>query len=340
MTLPSDMDGDNMNTLLDDAFDVEDAFLKKFLPKDDAEKLSEKEKDEDDSTDADDTPADDDSDESPEDGAEGDEDSEDKGQRKYADDSDETYVKIKEGDQEHEVSVRDLKRLWGQEAALTKKSQAVADQRKAVEADAQKYVASSQVLLERAMKRFEPFANVDFFLAAQQLSPEEYTALRDQAQTAYEDVKFLQSALDTHMASQAQAQRAALVEAAKSAVKELSGDPEKGGIEGWNEKLYDDIRAYAVTQGVPQETVNTLVDPSAIRVLHKAMLFDRGKSKVVTKKVNKTPKKIVKTTTNPDAARSATKGGGEKVAMAKLRQSGSTDDAADAFLAKWASADD
>lgn len=340
MTLPSAKDGDNTNTLVED-FNAEDAFIKRFLPTDetDATKPSDKGKDEeDDSAPTEEEDAGDGSDESPEADDESDENGEDGKQRKYADDGDDTYVKIKVEDVEHEVSVKDLKRLWGQEKALTQKSQAVAEQRKAVEAEQQRYVVSTKALLERAQARFEPYAKVDFLLAAKELSPEEYTALRDEAEKAYADVKFLEAELGGVMQSIANEQRTALVEQARKTVQAVS-DPETG-IEGWSEKLYDDIRAYAITQGVPQDVVNTLVDESAIRILHKAMQYDRGKSKVKTMKVNKTTKKVVKTTTNPEETRRITKGAGQTKAMERLRKENSTDAATDAFLARWASDED
>ncbi len=345
MTLPSNVDGANTNSLTDD-FSAEDAFLKRFLPTedtdaDDEDQPSDEGKDEDtDSTPADDEDTDDTSDQDGPEGEDGDdEDGEEtaKDKRKYTD-SDETYVKIKVEDVEHEVSVKDLKRLWGQEAALTQKSQKVADQRKAVEAAQERNVAATEALLQRAYARFEPYAKVDFLLASRELSPEEYTALRDEAQRAYDDVKFLQTELDGYIADRSTKEREALVEQAKATIQELS-DPEKG-IEGWSEKVYDDIRAYAVTQGVDQSIVNQLVDASAIRILHKAMLFDRGKSKVVTKKVNKTPKKIVKTSTNSEVTKSVTKDSANRKATERLRKEGTTDAAADAFLAMWSSDDE
>src|SRR5262249_47659052 len=51
--------------------------------------------------------------------------------RKYAEED--AYAKVKVGDQELEVSVKDLKRLHGQEAALTRRSQEVAAERKATQ---------------------------------------------------------------------------------------------------------------------------------------------------------------------------------------------------------------
>lgn len=182
---------------------------------------------------------------------------------------------------------------------------------------------------------------MDFVLAAKELSPEEYTALRNEAQKAYEDVQFLQSEVETVVKTINNQSQTALVEQAREAVKVLSSDPKDGGIDGWSEKLYDDIRAYAVTNaGIPAEVVNKLVDPAAIRVLHKAMLFDRGTSKVTTTKVNKTPKKVVKTSNNPETTKQVSKKSKKTDADKRLAKDGSTDSAADAFLARWESDDE
>jgi hypothetical protein len=158
MTRPSDMDGEQ-----DDfgAEDGTDAFLKNFLPNDaDAEKKpSEKGKDDDSKP----TPEADDEDEAAEKPAESDDEGEEETpQRKYAEDDDATYVKVKVGEEEHEVSVKDLKRLWGQESALTQKSQQVAEARKAVETEQQRYITGTAAMLDRAKARYEPYSLKSF----------------------------------------------------------------------------------------------------------------------------------------------------------------------------------
>src|SRR5512139_1810678 len=282
-----------------------DDFLKSFLPPDALKKKpsegtpesnveeTKPEEQEPETPESDESP---DKDESEESSEETDEKAE---KRTYADDEG-TYVKVKVGDTEHEVPVKDLKRLFGQEASLTQKSQQVADERKQVEAELAKNTAATQALLERAKARFEPYSKVDFLLAAQQLSPEEYTALRNEATKAYEDVQFLDQHLGAYMQQINAQQQTSLRERATVSLKELSSDDPDKGIPGFNEKVYDELRSYATSKlGVPPDIMNNLVDAWGIRVLHKAMLYDRGKDGVVTTKVNKTPKKIVKTTTTP-----------------------------------------
>jgi hypothetical protein len=258
--------------------------------------------------------------------------------RKYADEG--AYVKVKVGDEVHEVPVKDLERLFGQEKALTQKSMEASTQRTAADAELQKNVAATGALLDRAKARFEPFSKVDFLLAAKELSAEDYTNLRNAAASAYEDVQFLEQNLNSHMQAAQTKQNETLATQAKEALKTLSGPAEKGGIEGWTEALYNDIRGFAVSQGLDARIVNQLVDPVAIKMLYNAMLFTRGQSKVVTTKVNKTPTKVVKTTTSPDAAKVTQSSDKVKKALKNLKETGSTDSAADAFMARWKDNDD
>jgi hypothetical protein len=341
---PIDNDGANMNAAMDEDQAVE-AFLRQL---DDAPKKEPSDKrEETDTTTDEDAPEHEDADEADEhdapsddDGDEGEEEEDDKPARKYAEDEG-IYVKIKVGDEEQEVAVKDLKRLFGQEAALTKRSQEVADRRKQIDTEAAKYLAQTQALLTRAQERAKPYMELDFLALSRNpnISDEELTALRREAQSAMEDVQFLTSETENFMREIEQRQFNSLRETAAQAIKELS-DPVKG-LPGWSEKLYDDIRAHAIAAGAPQDVVSRLVDPWAIRLIHDAMMFKRGKSKVVTDKVNKVnkgPKRVVKTSTNPSVTKASQSTKASK-ALNRLRMTGSADDATDAFLASLESSD-
>lgn len=248
------------------------------------------------------------------------------------------YVKVKVGDEEHEVPVKDLQRLYGQEQALTKKSMEVAETRKTADAELAKNVAASTALLERAKARFEPFSKIDFLLAAKDLSAEDYTSLRAAATAAYEDVQFLQSNMHTFAQEAQTRQHESLITQAKESLKVLGGPVDQGGIEGWNEALYNDIRKFGISAGLKPEIVHNLVDAAAIRLLNDAMLYRKGASKVITQRVNKSPTKVIKTKTAPEANTPGDKTNVNKAAK-KLRASGSTDDAAEMLMAGWASRD-
>jgi len=240
---------------------------------------------------------------------------------------DEKVVKIKVDDEELEVSVKDLKRLYGQEAALTKKSQALANQRKEVEAANTKAAAQLDRLYQKAAQRWEPYAKIDMLVASKQLDGDAFAALRAEAQAAYDDYRFITQEVDTFVKTANEQRQQQLKTAADNAVKVLQ---EK--VPGWNQTVYDEVRAYAEATGMPKNVVDGIVDPAALLMIHKAMQFDKAKS-VVTKKINKTPTKVLKTTKAVSTQNTSV----DKTAKAKQRlaNSGSTDDAADLFLARW-----
>lgn len=241
---------------------------------------------------------------------------------------DDKVVKVKVGDEELEVSVKDLKRLYGQEAAITKKNQALATERKSVEANGQKLAAQMQRVYDKVSARWEPYSKIDMLVASKQLDTEQFTALRAEAQSAYEDFQFITQEVDTFVKDATAQQQANLNTSAKEAIKVL-----KDAIPGWNQTVYNDVRKYAIDKGMPQETINNLVDPYAIEMIHKAMQFDKAKI-VVTKKKVIQPKKVIKTTKVTTA--SDIKTDKNSKAYNKLRASGSVDDAADLFMARWA----
>jgi hypothetical protein len=244
---------------------------------------------------------------------------------------DEALVKIKVDGEELEVSVKDLKRLYGQEAALTRKSQEAAAKRKEAEAAAMKASATLQKMYEKAAAKWEPYSKIDYLVAQKQLDTDAFAALRAEAQAAYEDFRFISEEADTFVKQTQAQQQQQLQEAAKEAVKVL-----REAIPNWSPTLYDQIREYAIGTGMDAEVVNNLVDPVAIQLLHKARLYDESK-KIATKKKVVAPKKVVKSTvtSNPQSM----KADATVKAKKTLQTSGSVDDAANLFLSRWANED-
>lgn len=280
------------------------------------------------------------------------EDSEDEDQEDETDDEDEdegeddedepqilenldTKVKIKVDGEERTVSVKDLTRLYGQEASLTRKSQEVSELRKKAEDEGARYASASEALLKRALEKYAPYSKIDWVVAQSKLEPDELVALRTEARAAAEEVMFFKNQADEVFA-QAQADREEqLLTAAKECMDVLS-NPETG-IEGWSQSLYDDIRAYAVKQGMDQEAVDMMVDPVAFKLIDKARRYDQAKAtaKTKTKKKAKAPKKVAKSKTkgtalgtNPDT----------DAALKRFRTSGDPKDAAALLEARWADA--
>ena len=88
-----------------------------------------------------------------------------------------------------QVSLKSLKRLHGQEASLTRKSQEVAAKRKEAEEALGKADISYRKLLERAESRMKPYAEVDMLVASRQMSSEDFAAFRKEAKAAEDDPK-------------------------------------------------------------------------------------------------------------------------------------------------------
>jgi len=266
-----------------------------------------------------------------------DDDEGDKGKKpskSYA--SEEALVKIKVDGQEVEASIKDLKRLYGQEASLTRKSQEAAETKKKAEETGQRYYAGLEALLERAKKQAEPYANINFLSLTKDpnVSAEELAALSDAANRAFDNVRYLETELDGVVKKASEERQQAMMTQARETIKILS-DP-KTGIPGWSEDMYNDIRKFAVSAGMDSQVVNELVDPVAFRVLHMAMQYQKGKNAVVkTKKVDKTPKRIIKGT--PEEAIKKSKPQPNKQVMDRLYKSGHVDDATEAFLSRLGS---
>lgn len=253
--------------------------------------------------------------------------------KKYVDD-DNVYVKVKVGDQELEIPVKDLKKYAGQEAALTRKSQALAEQQKRVETDAQRYATGLSAITQRAEARANEFRKINFLALAKDpnVNAEQLSILQDEARKALEEEAFLKSELQTFSKTVEQQNTQQFQARAVATVKDLTDQASPNYIEGFNQKMYTDLLDFAVGEGIDREVAGQLVDAPVFKLLHMAMSFKKGASKVTTQKVNKTPKKIVKSSSSPVATN--LKASKEKQAMAKLKADGSMENAQNAFLAR------
>jgi hypothetical protein len=317
----------------------EDAPVRKLSKKEtDAEEDNENDngaEDEASEDDAQDEPSDDEDENEGDEDKENDEDEDDKPKRKFADDSDETYVKVKEGDTEHEVKVSDLKRLFGQEASLTRKSQEVATEREAVNAKRTENVTAYNALLQRATSRADKYRALPWtqYMKDPNIPADQLQALTAEANEAIQEETFIKNELTSYVEKITAEQKEAAKKQSAECIKAIKNPESPTHIKGWNDALYADIRNFAVEQGFDAKVVTSLNDPAAFKVLHMAMQFKKGATKVLTKKVNKTPTRIVKNSSATPAVRDNSKKLTAKTAVQKAVRSGSMDDAANAFFA-------
>lgn len=247
---------------------------------------------------------------------------------------DDAIVSITVDGEVQKVKVSALKRLHGQEASLTRKSQEVAAARKAVELEAERYMVSSQKLLTKAEERFAPFAKIDWMVAQQRLKPDEFAAIREEARAAHTELQFLKAEANEVLGQLHTERQEQLVETAKETVATLTRD-----VPGWNREVYDRVRTHAVETGMDPQVVNSVVDPAAIKLMHDAMRYRELKAKAATKRTS-TPaaaKRVVKqSSTTTGSMGTKTKA---EDARTRLSQTGKEQDAMAALLAGWESTD-
>ena len=249
--------------------------------------------------------------------------------------SDDQIVDIAVNGESKKVSVKDLKRLYGQEASLTKKSQDLATQRKQSEEQLAQTQMSYQKLLERAEARHKPYADIDMLVASREMDAETFTQLRQDAKQAEDDLKFLQEE-SGQLVSQAQQQhQEATKEAAAECVKVLEEQ-----LPEWGNELYSDIRDYAVKSGLPKEQVDQYTDPQVIMLINKARLYDQSKQSAKSKKAkaklskSKSGKKVLSSKKAPPSRKSIQKAKQQKQ-LDGLSSAKDLDDIADVLMSRW-----
>ena len=253
--------------------------------------------------------------------------------------TDETLVEIPVNGEIKQASIKELERLYGQEASLTRKSQETATKRKEAEDIIQKTSMSYQKLIERAEARFKPYSEVDMLVASRQMDADDFAQLRKEAQEAESDLKFLKEESDAFF-KEAQADYQKQDQAAAQECVRVLQD----NLPDWGNDLYNDIRSYAVSVGLPQDQVDQYVDPNVIMILNKARLYDMGKAAADQKKskavrVNKSAGKKVLRSRKAPATDADLRVQRQRKASQKLRSnpsiSGDLDDIADALMSRW-----
>jgi len=224
------------------------------------------------------------------------------------------------------LSVEEIKLGYLRQSDYTKKTQAVAEQRKANDDQSQHYESTLSALLTSSGADLSRFQNVNWEQAAVE-NPEQYKQAKaafEQTQKTYNNIK-LQS--DEHQQRMQQQTKTANKERAEESLTVL-----KSTIPNWNNDLYYSIGEYAKEAlGVDGEEFNDVHDHRLITALYKAMQFDRAKVET-QKKVKATPKKTL--SGKKAEPKSLGKKDNYRKARDRLKTSGSMEDAVQALLNK------
>jgi len=222
------------------------------------------------------------------------------------------------------LSAEELKLGYLRQSDYTKKTQAVAEQRKAFEAQTAEAEATMNALMSAAGADISRFQNVNWEQAAID-NPDQYRqakAAYEQAQSTYNLIK---AQADQFQTQQQQQTEAAQKEAAKESLTVL-----KTNIPNWNNDLYYQIGEYAQGLGVSGEEFNKVSDHRLITALWKAMQFDQAKQVTAKKKAKSSPTKTL-SGSKADSTKAVQSESARKT-RERLRKSGTVDDAAAALL--------
>lgn len=238
----------------------------------------------------------------------------------------EVEVQAESGKETRKLPIKELKLGYMRQQDYHRKTAEVARQRdevgakvrQGIEGERTRYLQALQELDAMLVESVAPeLKNVDWNHLATN-DPLKYVELRnrhEQQEKARSTVK--QKLQDEQAKAQVEAQEQAR-DRAQRAWQTLESD-----ITGWNAELYKSVLKQAESVGFTEAEASTWLDPRAIKLLHKAHLYDQLKvgKPPADKKVVAAPKAIAPTKPAPQSAQ-------RDKAKERLRSTGKTDDLA------------
>lgn len=262
------------------------------------------------------------------------EEQDDDGSEESNSDQDEQRFQVKVGGEEKELTLTELKSLAQQGADYTKKTQQVAEQRKALEAEQQaieeaKYMRDAYAERLQAMEQLlnaqQPTEDLESLKESDPIGYAVRVAEMSQnkeklyaIQAERNRIAEMQQAEQQQGMQQYLSQQAAVL---SESLPEYS-DPVKG------EALRSDLRSFAKNLGFSDQELSAVRDARHVMALYKAMQYDKlQQSKPqLNKRVSEPPKTIKSGNSN-----TATNTDQHKKAMAQLQKTGKIRDAVSAF---------
>jgi hypothetical protein len=187
-----------------------------------------------------------------------------------------------------QLTLEEVKLGYLRQSDYTRKTQAVAEQRKVVEDERQYYASTLNSLLTTVGADVQRFENVDWERAAVE-NPDQYRQAKQAYEQSLQTFNGIRGQVEDFVKRTKEAQEAALKAQAKESVAVL-----KANIPGWNNELYSQIGEYAQKElGFKPEEFNNIADARAIQSIWKAMQYDRGRKVATEKKVKVAPSKTL-----------------------------------------------
>ena len=249
-----------------------------------------------------------------------------------------TLYTVKVNGEDTEVTEDELIRGYSRQSDYTKKTQEIAEERRAIEAaqaqynselatlqqERQQYVDALSQVIQSSMAGLEQYNDIDWpTLKAE--DPIEYITKRDEYREMQENVRANQ-----HRAAAVQQQQETEMRDVKKRVLQEEHGKLVSAVPEWGDpttqkKLATDIRAYAIDQGYTPEEIGGLVDHRSLIVLMKAQKYDAlQKADVKSKKVKNKPKVVRAGSGTKKTQEGKSK---RRAQMKRLRGTGHLDDA-------------
>ena len=241
--------------------------------------------------------------------------------------------RVKVDGEEFEVSLDELRNGYQRQSDYTRKSQSLAEQRKAYEANLQA-VQNERQQYSHILENVGKFQDIE----VQKLNDIDWASLKDTDPMGYMEKRMeLQEAREksaqvkaeqTRIAHHSQQEHAVrmqdILQHEAGKLKEILpeyADPKSG--------LRDKLRDYALGLGFDQQDINNIADHRVVLVLHKAMLQDEAKNGAVKKVSKKVPKVLKSGTPESKTQRNQRTLKGKRQ---RLSKTGHPRDAANVFL--------
>jgi hypothetical protein len=244
--------------------------------------------------------------------------------------------RVKVDGQEYEVTQDELVKGYQREADYTKKTQALAEQRKALEAekidkDQARNMLNSYYqklsLIDKTLNEQMPRENLEELKEVDPIGYAVKVAERSEIEKKQYAIRAEQARIaQMQQAEQAQHLQQVVAQEAEKLNKSLPeyADPEKG------EQIRSNIKKYAETAGYSSEELSRVYDSRYVVTLYKAMQYDKLMSNKgeVTKKVGQAPKMVKAGVGKPMGSMEAEQ---TKRMKQQLKSSGKVSDAAKLF---------
>jgi hypothetical protein len=242
--------------------------------------------------------------------------------------------RVKAAGEEREVTLDELIKSYQLGTDYTKKSQAVAEERKVVEAERQRieearylrdqYAERLQVI-EQMLNQQPETENLDYLKETDPIGYAVKVAELSQREKQLAQVRAEQARIADQQQREQQEQLGQVVQAESRKLAEVIpeyADPQKG------ETLRRELREFGLKAGFSDQELANVYDSRAVLTLYKAMQYDKLQSAKpgITKKVNEAPKVMKSGVSQPRDSSDEM-----KKLKARAKQTGRVADAARAF---------